>query len=128
MTPGSGGSWGAASAGSGLFDACTALREALARKLGVIAASAVYSEGRVSGVDASGASRSETLGSLAGTLGASDCRDAAGRHCGRAAGQGGAHRAKLETGAVGVEERPIMSVALAGTLKIWKLCGKLATL
>ena len=30
-TPGSGGLWGAASVGSGLFDACNALREALAR-------------------------------------------------------------------------------------------------
>ena len=30
-TPGSGGSWGAASAGSGLFDACTNLREKLAK-------------------------------------------------------------------------------------------------
>lgn len=34
-TPGSGGSFGAASAGSGLFDACTNLRAALARRLGV---------------------------------------------------------------------------------------------
>jgi xanthine dehydrogenase YagR molybdenum-binding subunit len=68
-TPGSGGSWGAASAGSGLFDACTALREVLARKLGVDAATAVFSEGRISGTNASGTARTETLGSLAGTLG-----------------------------------------------------------
>jgi xanthine dehydrogenase YagR molybdenum-binding subunit len=68
-TPGSGGSWGAASAGSGLFDACNALREALARKLGVNAATANFSAERISGTDASGKARSETLGSLAGTLG-----------------------------------------------------------
>ncbi|APW38886.1 xanthine dehydrogenase [Rhodoferax koreense] len=63
-TPGSGGSWGAASAGSGLFDACTNLREKLARKLGVAPAEAVFADGRVSG-----AGKSETLGALAGTLG-----------------------------------------------------------
>ena len=63
-TPGSGGSWGAASAGSGLFDACTNLRAALARKLGVRSEEATFAEGRVSG-----AGRSETLGALAGTLG-----------------------------------------------------------
>ena len=68
-TPGSGGSWGAASAGSGLFDACNALREALARKLGVNAASAVFSGGLLHGTDASGTARSDSLGSLAGTLG-----------------------------------------------------------
>ena len=43
-TPGSGGSWGAASVGSGLFDACNALREALARKLGVTTASATFTD------------------------------------------------------------------------------------
>jgi xanthine dehydrogenase YagR molybdenum-binding subunit len=68
-TPGSGGSWGAASAGSGLFDACNELREVLARKLGVDAASAVFSEGRISGTTATGKPRTEALGSLAGTLG-----------------------------------------------------------
>jgi xanthine dehydrogenase YagR molybdenum-binding subunit len=68
-TPGSGGSFGAASAGSGLFDACNALREVLARKLDVDAASAVFSAGRISGTTASGQARTETLGSLAGTLG-----------------------------------------------------------
>ena len=63
-TPGSGGSWGAASAGSGLFDACVHLREALAAKLGIRALDAVFADGRVSG-----AGRSETLASLAGTVG-----------------------------------------------------------
>ena len=63
-TPGSGGSWGAASAGSGLFDACTNLRAKLARKLGVSAAEAKFEMGRVTG-----AGRSESLGVLAGTLG-----------------------------------------------------------
>lgn len=63
-TPGSGGSWGAASAGSGLFDACTNLREKLARKLGVEVASASFEGGRVLG-----GGRSETLGALAGPMG-----------------------------------------------------------
>ena len=63
-TPGSGGSWGAASAGSGLFDACTHLRAKLANKLGVKAADASFEGGRVAG-----AGRSRTLGALAGTLG-----------------------------------------------------------
>ncbi len=63
-TPGSGGSWGAASAGSGLFDACVNLREKLARKLGVPVAEAVFADGRVSG-----GGRSDSLGALAGTLG-----------------------------------------------------------
>ncbi len=63
-TPGSGGSWGAASSGSGLFDACTNLREKLAGKLGVKAADATFADGR-----ATGGGKSETLGSLAGVLG-----------------------------------------------------------
>jgi xanthine dehydrogenase YagR molybdenum-binding subunit len=63
-TPGSGGSWGAASAGSGLFDACTNLRAQLARKLGVPLGQAVFADGRVSG-----AGKSDSLGALAGTLG-----------------------------------------------------------
>ena len=63
-TPGSGGSWGAASAGSGLFDACQNLREKLARQLGIPAASAVFANGMVSG-----AGKSSTLGALVGTLG-----------------------------------------------------------
>ena len=43
-TPGSGGLWGAASAGAGLFDACNAVRQALARKLGVTTASATFTD------------------------------------------------------------------------------------
>ncbi len=63
-TPGSGGSWGAASAGSGLFDACTSLRAKLARKLGVPVADATFQGGRVSA-----GGRSDSLGALAGPLG-----------------------------------------------------------
>lgn len=47
-TPGSGGSFGAASAGSGRVDACTHLRTSLARRLGVEPALAVFALGRVS--------------------------------------------------------------------------------
>ena len=63
-TPGSGGSWGAASSGSGLFDACTQLRAKLATKLGIDIADATFANGNLSG-----ARKSETLGALAGTLG-----------------------------------------------------------
>ena len=47
-TPGSGGSWGAASAGSGLYDACINLREKLALKMGVKVADAMFELGRIS--------------------------------------------------------------------------------
>ena len=63
-TPGSGGSFGAASAGSGLFDACVNLRAKLAQRLGVHADSAVFAGGKVS---ANGATR--TLAELAGAIG-----------------------------------------------------------
>ena len=63
-TPGSGGSWGAASAGSGLFDACTNLRAKLAEKMGINIADATFANGSISG-----AGKSESLGALAGTLG-----------------------------------------------------------
>ena len=63
-TPGSGGSWGAASAGSGLFDACQNLRAKLASKLGVPLAEARFDGGRVLG-----GGRSDSLGALAGPLG-----------------------------------------------------------
>ena len=63
-TPGSGGSWGAASSGSGLFDACTNLREKLAIKMGVDPLKAVFAKGSISA-----GGKSETLGALAGTLG-----------------------------------------------------------
>ena len=64
-TPGSGGSWGAASAGSALYDACTNLRAQLARKLGVNAADAHFADGRI--IAANG--KSESIGTLAGTVG-----------------------------------------------------------
>ena len=63
-TPGSGGSWGAASSGSGLFDACTNLRARLAEKMGINVADAIFLNGSLSG-----AGKTETLGALAGTLG-----------------------------------------------------------
>ncbi len=63
-TPGSGGSFGAASAGSGLFDACTNLREKLARKLGINVADATFEGGRILG-----AGKSANLGTLAGSAG-----------------------------------------------------------
>ncbi|MEJ7686255.1 MAG: xanthine dehydrogenase family protein molybdopterin-binding subunit [Variovorax sp.] len=63
-TPGSGGSWGAASAGSALFDACVNLREKLAGKLGVKASEATFADGKISA-----GGRSETMAALAGTLG-----------------------------------------------------------
>jgi xanthine dehydrogenase YagR molybdenum-binding subunit len=63
-TPGSGGSWGAASAGSALFDACTNLRGQLARRLGAKPDEVVFADGR-----ASTRTRCETLGALAGTIG-----------------------------------------------------------
>ena len=63
-TPGSGGSWGAASAGSGLFDACTNLREKLATKMSINPLDAVFANGNVTG-----AGKTESLGALAGTLG-----------------------------------------------------------
>ena len=63
-TPGSGGSWGAASAGSGLFDACANLREKLAKKLGIKVGDALFEGGRVSA-----GGKSETLAALAGKNG-----------------------------------------------------------
>lgn len=64
QTPGSGGSWGAASAGSAVFDACAQLREQLARRLDAKPDAVAFSGGR-----ATAGLRSETLGALAGTLG-----------------------------------------------------------
>ncbi|MGJ7572292.1 molybdopterin cofactor-binding domain-containing protein [Variovorax sp. RB2P76] len=58
------GSWGAASAGSALFDACTQLREQIARRMNARPADVVFADGQ-----ATAAGRSETLGALAGTLG-----------------------------------------------------------
>jgi xanthine dehydrogenase YagR molybdenum-binding subunit len=63
-TPGSGGSWGAASAGSGLFDACTNLRREFAVRLGIDVSDAVFTNGNISG-----AGKTQSLGTLAGQLG-----------------------------------------------------------
>ena len=63
-TPGSGGSFGAASSGSGLFDACNNLREKLARRMGVSVGDALFADGKLTAGD-----RSETLAVLAGPLG-----------------------------------------------------------
>ena len=63
-TPGSGGSWGAASSGSGVFDACTNLREKLAAKMGIDASDAVFANGSVTGAGKTG-----SMGALAGTPG-----------------------------------------------------------
>lgn len=63
-TPGSGGSFGAASAGSALYDACDKLRTELAAAAGMDAAQAVFAGGEVSQ-----GGKSATLASLAGTSG-----------------------------------------------------------
>lgn len=63
-TPGSGGSWGAVSPGSGPFDACSNLREKLATKMGLKMADATFANGSMTG-----GGKNETLGSLAGVLG-----------------------------------------------------------
>lgn len=63
-TAGSGGSFGAASSGSALFDACMNLRANLARAAGIAEAQAVFAEGRISG-----GGKSASLASLAGALG-----------------------------------------------------------
>jgi xanthine dehydrogenase YagR molybdenum-binding subunit len=47
VSSGSGGQWGAGSAASGVFAACVKLREAVAQKLGVNPATAVFEGGRV---------------------------------------------------------------------------------
>ena len=63
-TAGSGGSFGAASAGSALFDACMQLRDKLAQAAGIPPAEATFADGKVSG---GGAQR--ILASLAGPQG-----------------------------------------------------------
>lgn len=63
-TAGSGGSFGAASAGSALFDACTNLREKLARAAGVDPATAVFAQGQLQG-----GARDRSLSELAGARG-----------------------------------------------------------
>jgi xanthine dehydrogenase YagR molybdenum-binding subunit len=49
MSSGSGGSFGAASAGSALYDACSNLRNTLARAAGIDAQKAVFADGTISG-------------------------------------------------------------------------------
>ncbi len=63
-TAGSGGSFGAASSGSALFDACTNLRGKLARAAGIDAGQAMFAGGKISG-----GGKSASLASLAGALG-----------------------------------------------------------
>jgi len=63
-TAGSGGSFGAASAGSALFDACMQLRDKLAQAAGIPPAEATFADGKVSG---GGAQR--ILASLVGPQG-----------------------------------------------------------
>ena len=65
-TAGSGGSFGAASAGSALFDACQLLRTKLAKAAGLDAEAAVFKDGAVSVGD-----KLISLAALAGTLGMS---------------------------------------------------------
>jgi xanthine dehydrogenase YagR molybdenum-binding subunit len=64
-TPGSGGSWGAASAGSALYDACCNLRGQIARKLGTSEADVSFADGRATAENG----RSKTLADLAGIQG-----------------------------------------------------------
>jgi xanthine dehydrogenase YagR molybdenum-binding subunit len=47
VSSGSGGQWGAASSTSGVYAACVKLREAVARKVGINAADAVFADGSV---------------------------------------------------------------------------------
>ena len=63
-TAGSGGSFGAASSGSALFDACMNLRGKLARAAGIAEAQAVFAGGKISG-----GGKSASLASLAGAMG-----------------------------------------------------------
>jgi xanthine dehydrogenase YagR molybdenum-binding subunit len=48
LAPGSGGSWGAGSSGSALFEACNTLREKLARAAGMDPANAQFADGSIS--------------------------------------------------------------------------------
>ncbi|MER2267576.1 xanthine dehydrogenase family protein molybdopterin-binding subunit [Methylobacterium oxalidis] len=58
---GSGGSWGAGSAGSALYIACDDLRRQLAERAGIAPAAATFADGRISGSE-----RSAALAELAG--------------------------------------------------------------
>ncbi|MEO9150561.1 MAG: xanthine dehydrogenase family protein molybdopterin-binding subunit, partial [Burkholderiaceae bacterium] len=61
---GSGGSFGAASTGSAIFDGCTKLRAKLAKSAGIDVIEAAFADGQISG-----SGRSRTLASLAGKKG-----------------------------------------------------------
>ena len=63
-TAGSGGSFGAASSGSALFDACTQLRAKLAKSAGIAISDAVFADGKISN-----GSKSAALTTLVGVLG-----------------------------------------------------------
>ncbi|WP_431257088.1 aldehyde oxidoreductase molybdenum-binding subunit PaoC [Roseateles chitinivorans] len=64
VSAGSGGQWGANSSASGVYAACVALREAIAKKAGIDAKDAVFADGQVRG-----GGRSVPLGEVAGSEG-----------------------------------------------------------
>ncbi len=125
-TPGSGGSWGAASAGSALFDACINLREKLAGKLGVKASEATFADGKVSA-----GGRSESMAALAGTLGLqADGQIKAGDMAKKFSQQGyGAHFAEvavdMDTGEIRL--RRMLGVFAAGRILNQKTAVSQAT-
>ncbi|WP_431045906.1 aldehyde oxidoreductase molybdenum-binding subunit PaoC [Roseateles sp. L2-2] len=64
VSAGSGGQWGANSSASGVYAACVALREVIAKKAGIDAKEAVFADGQIRG-----GGRSIPLGEVAGTEG-----------------------------------------------------------
>ncbi len=64
VSAGSGGQWGANSSASGVYAACVALREVVARKAGIDAGQAVFADGQVRGGD-----RAVALAEIAGNEG-----------------------------------------------------------
>jgi xanthine dehydrogenase YagR molybdenum-binding subunit len=64
VSAGSGGQWGANSSASGVYAACVALREVIAKKAGIDAKEAVFADGQVRG-----GGRSVPLGEVAGNEG-----------------------------------------------------------
>ncbi|WP_431286427.1 aldehyde oxidoreductase molybdenum-binding subunit PaoC [Roseateles chitinivorans] len=64
VSAGSGGQWGANSSASGVYAACVALREVIAKKAGIDAKEAVFADGQIRG-----SGRSLPLGEVAGTEG-----------------------------------------------------------
>jgi len=68
VSAGSGGQWGANSSASGVYAACVALREMVAKKAGIDAKDAVFADGQVRGSGGGGA-RSVSLGDVAGPEG-----------------------------------------------------------